>query len=153
MSEDKIYATDDVSHAADFDTPLHQGILRYVPNDDVPVEVKNALPAKNDRPFIYVPMGYLTRAKDDYMKKILSALNLTLPNLILVTAESQGSAEEQLQNSYRVQNPAGHAIAKDWTDDHTRYGNFLSLAIILHEYFCLLVIHISIVVTRHPFNP
>uniref|UniRef100_A0A7S2WJ94 SMODS and SLOG-associating 2TM effector domain-containing protein n=1 Tax=Eucampia antarctica TaxID=49252 RepID=A0A7S2WJ94_9STRA len=115
-----VYDNEDVSHAADFDTPLHQGILRYVPGDSVPIQVRNALPAKNDRPFIYVPMGYLTREADKFMTNILGALNLTLPNLILVTAESQGSAEEQQMNSYRVQDPSSHPVAKDWPHDHTR---------------------------------
>jgi hypothetical protein len=112
------YATDDVAHEADLSTPLHHGVIRYVPADDLDVSIRNSLPAKNDRPFVYVPVGYCHRNKD-FVKQILSALNLNLPNMVVVTSETTGSIEEQL-DAYRVQNLASHPLAKDWTEQHVR---------------------------------
>ena len=48
---------------------------------------------KNDRPFVYVPVGYCRRSKD-FAERILSALDLTLPNMVVVTSETTGSIEE-----------------------------------------------------------
>ena len=81
------YATDDVAHEADLSTPLHHGVIRYVPADDLDVSIRNSLPAKNDRPFVYVPVGYCHRNKD-FVKQILSALDLNLPNMMVVTSET-----------------------------------------------------------------
>jgi len=113
-----LYATDDVAHEADLSTPLHHGVLRYVASDNLPLNIRNSLPAKNDRPFVYVPVGYCHRNKD-FVKRILSALDLNLPNMVVVTSETTGSIEEQL-GAYRVQNISSHPVAKDWTEQHVR---------------------------------
>ena len=73
---------------------------------------------KNDRPFVYVPVGYCRRSKD-FAERILSALDLTLPNMVVVTSETTGSIEEQLEG-YRIQNVASHPVAKAWTEQHVR---------------------------------
>jgi len=112
------YSTDDVAHEADLSTPLHHGFIRYVPSDDLSLHIRNSLPAKNDRPFVYVPVGYCHRNKD-FAQRILSALHLKLPNMVIVTTETTGSTEEQ-QGAYRVQNLASHPVAKDWTEQHVQ---------------------------------
>ena len=113
-----IYATDDVAHKADLSTPLHHGMIHYVPSDDLPPSIRNSLPAKHDRPSVYVPVGYCRRNKD-FVKRILSALDLTIPNMVVVSSETTGSIEEQLEG-YHVQNVASYPIAKAWTEQHVR---------------------------------
>jgi len=114
----QIYSTDAVAHEADLSTPLHHGLVRYVPSDDLSLHIRNSLPAKNDRPFVYVPVGYCHRNKD-FVQRILSALHLKLPNMVIVTTETSGSIEEQ-EGAYRVQNLTSHPIAKDWTEQHVQ---------------------------------
>ncbi len=43
------YTTDDVAHEADVSTPLHHGVIRYMPSENLSVHIRNSLPAKNDR--------------------------------------------------------------------------------------------------------
>lgn len=118
-AEEVAYVQEDLAHESDFSTPLHHGVIRYVPGPSIPLAIRNILPIKNDRPYVYVPVGYLNR-EENYIDKILSALRLTRPNLIVVTAETRGSAEEQVENSYAIQDAASHSIAKDWTEAHSR---------------------------------
>ncbi len=72
-----------------------------------------------DRPFVYVPVGYCRRNEKDFVKNILSALDLNLPNMIVVIAETVGSIEEQL-DAYRVQNVSSHPLANGWSEQHIR---------------------------------
>ena len=53
----KVYDTDDVDHAADFPNPIEHGVMRFTPSDHIPPKVRNQLPHKNDRRFVYVPTG------------------------------------------------------------------------------------------------
>eukprot|EP00957_Ditylum_brightwellii_P085534 6506137-Ditylum_brightwellii.AAC.1 len=89
------YGVDDVKHPADLDMPLQHGYIRWVAGDWVPPAVRALLPVKNDRPFIFVPVGYLDREKTSYLHNILTAIGLSVPNLIVTTAETHGSAEDQ----------------------------------------------------------
>jgi hypothetical protein len=48
------------------------------------------------------------------MEQVLGALGLEMLNLvILVTAETEGRAEEQMARSFMVRDPALHSLAKD----------------------------------------
>lgn len=114
-----IYATYDAAHAADAETPLHHGVIRYVPSDNLSATIRNNLPAKNDRPYVYVPVGYCRHHKDEFVQTILSALGLNLPNMVVVTAETTGSIDEQLA-AYAVQNADSHPIANGWSEQHIR---------------------------------
>jgi len=116
----EIYDTGDVAHEADFSNPLEHGVVRFIPCADCPVHVRNQLPSKNDRKFVYVPVGYLRRERGAYMDQILAALGLPLPNIVVVTPETAGSAEEQRAESYGVSDAASHPIASDWSEGHCR---------------------------------
>lgn len=121
MSESGGYGSADVAHESDFDSPLHHGILRYVPTETLAMEIKNELPVKNDRRYVYVPAGFLNRiGEGKFISEILAALKLDLPNLVIVSADTIGSAEEQMEESYRVENAVDHPVAKEWTEDHTK---------------------------------
>jgi uncharacterized Tic20 family protein len=102
------------SHEADILTPLHHGVIRYEPADTLPASIRNALPAKNDRPFVFVPVGY-THREPDFMKHILHALKLELPNIVVVSAETTSN-----ESSYHIRKPLKHPVAKDWPQDHTK---------------------------------
>lgn len=120
--QETLYEIVDVGHDADQLTPLHHGVIRWVPSETLDICIRNSLPAKNDRPFIFVPVGYIHRQKNlnkNFMKPILDAMELTLPNMAVVTAETTGTAEEQLA-SYCVQNASGHHVAKDWSQEHVQ---------------------------------
>ena len=52
-----VYGKGNIDHEADYSNPIHHGVIRYVPSDDIPPEIRNQLPSKNDRPFVYVPVG------------------------------------------------------------------------------------------------
>jgi hypothetical protein len=115
-----LYAKADVAHETDYLTPLQHGVIRYVPTANVPLEVRQSFPVKNDRSYVFVPAGYLNKREPRYMDQILGALGLEMPNLVIVTAETEGSAEEQMAKSVVVCDPASHSLAKDWTEAHCK---------------------------------
>ena len=53
----KVYDKGDIEHEADYSNPIQHGVIRYIPTDDVSPEIRIQLPSKNDRPFVYVPVG------------------------------------------------------------------------------------------------
>lgn len=110
------YSPEDVAHASDFETPLHHGVLRYVPGPGVPDDVRSGLPIKNDKNYVFVPVGYLDR-EPNHVDKIIGALDLKLPNLVIATAET-GPGEEG-DCIYKVQGAGDHPVAYGWTDAHT----------------------------------
>lgn len=96
-----VYSTDTVEHDADKSVPLKYGIVRYEASDDVPVDVRKTLPAKNDRPFVYVPVGY-PRREPNHVKKILAALELELPNLVITCAETETVGRKEMESLFQV---------------------------------------------------
>ena len=51
------------------------------------------------------------------MKKILDAAELEMPPLVMVTSETESTADTQTQG-YKVQNQESHVLAKGWTPEH-----------------------------------
>ena len=85
-----------------------------------PSHIRNALPAKNDRSFVFVPMGYLDR-EPRCLQKIIDALDLTvkhLPNIAVVCAEPTSKADV-----CHVQHPTKHRCARYRTRSITERDN------------------------------
>lgn len=82
----------------------------------MPADVRSGLPVRNDRNYVYVPVGYLDR-DPKHVDKIINALDLQLPNLVITTAETgPGNGGDCV---YKVQDAGEHQVAKDWTENHT----------------------------------
>jgi len=102
----------------DLANPLQHGIVRYVPTESYISLKRNSVPSKTDRPYVYVPAGFVRREKE-FMTKILDAMGLSLPDIIIVIPETIGSSIEQ-EDRYGVTNSSTHPVAKDWSDDEQK---------------------------------
>jgi hypothetical protein len=119
-SEGKTYTRDEIAHAADLEVPLQHGYFRYTPAPDATPEIREVLAPKNDKPFIYVPQGFTQRDPKSF-EKILSALDLDLPNFVITVAATEGTQEEQVEKCYEIRQQAdSHPVAKDWSDEHRK---------------------------------
>ena len=78
------------AHGFSIAKPLHHGVLRYIHDEE-------SANSPLDRRFILVPRGFIQQQQEQqhYFSKIISALDLEMPNFCIVSAEASGNPSDQ----------------------------------------------------------